>query len=491
MKQYFTERYTLYRYRYAIGYTVIALIAGAVLLFAALRVPGGVSLAERQSAITSASIQPAQFSSWLVADLPYHLLQKVSLAVLGVTPFAIKLPSLVLSVMAGFMLVLLLRRWFKHSVSVIATMLVMCTAQYLYFSQLGIPAIMHIFWPITILLFANLSVQKHKLSRLWATLLIVAVALSIYTPLTLISLVAFVAGGLFHPHVRYLLRRTSVERYLLGGALGVAILAPLLYACVSVPGFTKTILIAPEGFSLDVMANAKLVLLQYFDVTGWSSAKTGLLTPVFGLSTLLIMLTGAYSLLRRHHSVHSYVIGTWIVLLLPVVLLNPRNTAITFVPMTMLLAAGVTYILWYWYRLFPLNPYARAFALIPIALLVGTICSTALSRYFYTMQYSEAFASQFTSDVTLVSRELDASSKPVTLITSPEDERFYQLLVASRDTSSYTVTSSAKPVFELEKSGRLVIALKGSEPAQKGMLPTEIVASKLSHDSDRLYLYKK
>ncbi len=48
----------------------------------------------------------------------------------------------------------------------------------------------------------------------------------------------------------------------------------------------------------------------------------------------------------------------------PVILINPIFTSVTFVPIVLLLAAGLTSLIGYWYRLFPRNPYARVAGLI-------------------------------------------------------------------------------------------------------------------------------
>ncbi|HRQ86905.1 MAG TPA: hypothetical protein PLY16_02230, partial [Candidatus Saccharibacteria bacterium] len=68
---------------------------------------------------------------------------------------------------------------------------------------------------------------------------------------------------------------------------------------------------------------------------------------------------------------------------MPVLLLNPSFTTVSFLPSVLMLAAGLTSLIGYWYRLFPLNPYARVAGLIPIVVLVGTLIFSGLERYFY------------------------------------------------------------------------------------------------------------
>ena len=70
----------LYRHRYGIGYTVLGLILVSVLLLVPLVSPRGLSQPEIDSALTSYYDTPAS-----LIDLPYHLLQKGSILLFGLT----------------------------------------------------------------------------------------------------------------------------------------------------------------------------------------------------------------------------------------------------------------------------------------------------------------------------------------------------------------------------------------------------------------------
>ena len=52
------------------------------------------------------------------------------------------------------------------------------------------------------------------------------------------------------------------------------------------------------------------------------------------------------------------------------------------------MAAALSYITSQWYGLFPNNPYARVFAIVPIAILIGSLCSVDASRYFNAASYN-------------------------------------------------------------------------------------------------------
>ena len=81
--------------------------------------PGGISTDEMNSAVTADSITPTAISTGNVINLPYYLLQKLSFRLFGLTLYSIKLPSIIIAVLAALFIILLLNRWFKSDVAII------------------------------------------------------------------------------------------------------------------------------------------------------------------------------------------------------------------------------------------------------------------------------------------------------------------------------------------------------------------------------------
>ena len=117
----------LYRWRYWIGYGTVAIGLIAVLIFAGLYAPGGISSQEMQSVIKSSSVKLTDFGSLTTTNLPYHLLQHLSLTLFGVSILSIKLPSIILAFLSAIGLVLLLRLWFKPRIAVLASLIAITT----------------------------------------------------------------------------------------------------------------------------------------------------------------------------------------------------------------------------------------------------------------------------------------------------------------------------------------------------------------------------
>ena len=113
--------------------------------------PGGLSEAEMQSAIQSDAISGNFLQEGRVVDLPYHLLQKASISIFGLSLYSIKLPSIIIGVLTGFFIVLLLNRWFKSDVAIVGSILTTLSTAFLFLAGSGTPTIMYIFWLALIL----------------------------------------------------------------------------------------------------------------------------------------------------------------------------------------------------------------------------------------------------------------------------------------------------------------------------------------------------
>ena len=488
------KKFGIYRWRFILGYSFIGLVLTAVLLTAALLVPGGITPAEQASALKSGSLTIENPTSFLVTDLPYHALQKASIFLFGLHSISIKLPSLLLAVFAGIGLVLLLRRWFQPSVSVITGSIAVVSMPFIYLAQQGTPAIMAVFWPICILLLTNITsnAKQPRLAAAAVPLLGIAAGLSLYTPLALYLLIAMILAGSLHPHVRHLVKR-SVSRAQIGGAIMLTLLcaAPLFYLFYQQPSTLVTLLVSSNDAPFEFLANGKAIALQLFDITGRSMASLGAIAPYFALPTLLLALAGAYSLFKERHGAKNYLLTAWVALLVPVMLLNPHRPELLFVPIMLLVGIGIANVLNYWYRLFPLNPYARVFGLLPIMVLMGGIMLTDSLRYFRTLQYSAPLATNATNDLSTINKHIsqtkEAGDTPI-LAVSHDEEPFYELYNAvEHDSELEIVTEPAKPGDDT-----VIIATRDSDLANSSQAPTAVFADgRAGQESDRVYLYKK
>lgn len=468
------SRYFLYRWRYVIGYSLIGLLLAGLLVFAGLYLPGGLSDAETRSVVRSAAISFNDPSTLAITNLPYYLLQAGIFAVFGVSIFTIKLPSLLLALASAIGFILLLRRWFKPNIAVLASLIAISTGQFLFIAQSGTPSVLYIFWPVALLLLGTQITRVKNRRLLWKLLFAITAALSLYTPLSIYPLIAIGLAVIFHPHLRNVLRRMKPVRLVIVSMAFAVLVAPMVWFMVTTPSLGVALLGIPTQWPPDLLANANTVLRQYF--LFWKPSDTEIMTPVFGLGSVLLITLGLYRLVRTRETTRSYLIIFWIVCLTPVLLLNPSFTSVTFLPSMLMLAAGLTSLISYWYRLFPLNPYARILGLIPITILVGALIITGLLRYGYGYHYSPQVANLFSRDITFI----------------PKNTTHF--LVGSNEAAFYKAYAKYHPalIIETVPSQSTFLATRQAKDEIKDTVTiTRIITNGQSSQADRLYVMQR
>lgn len=472
--------YLLYRWRYIVGYGIVSLIVVLLLVVAAWFTPGGLTTDEMQSVITSSqpltSLDPS-----LIVNLPYHLLQRASLSLFGVSIISVKLPSLLIGLASILGMFLLLRGWFRHNVAVLATLLVVTTGQFLFLAQQGTPGIVTIFWSVWLLVAALMISRRASLGWLWKIILAAVVALSLYTPLSAYIIVALLSAVALHPHLRYLVRRMSKPKTAIASLIGLVLLAPLAYTIWQHPSTAFTLLGLPEH-GYDIKANALALLNNYFNFI--SPVHGVYMAPLYGIGAMALILLGIFRLFTATYTARSYIITAWTFLLIPVVLLNPDAIGVTFIPALLLMAMGVASLISMWYSLFPRNPYARVVGLVPLIILMGGMLGTSIDRYINGYTYNPELVSQFSHDVTLLNRRLAMNAhQPVTLVVSRDEQAFYTVVAKYRPLLTVTTelpTASMPPT---------VIVSRAAYTPQKDLEPTRIVTGPSAGESDRFYIY--
>lgn len=476
--------YLLYRWRYVLGYGFIGISLVALLIIAGIFIPGGLTSAEMDSVVTSKAISfsLSSFNASSIINLPYHLLQRASLDIFGISFLSIKLPSLILGFLSAFGMLLLLRMWFKQNVAVLTTILVITTGQFLFIAQSGSPSIVYVFCSIWLLVAAMKVSRRAKYSALWKFFLFALSAISLYTPLSPYVLVALLSAVVLHPHLRYLVRKLSKLKILGGTVVALVIAAPLIYVTARHPELGLRLLGIPTQWP-NFEANAILLLKQYFDFV--SPNTTVPMTPVYGLGSTILIVLGIYRLFTTKYTARSYIISAWIILLAPVLLINPKYTSVTFVPVLLLMAMGISTLLSSWYRLFPRNPYARLAGLVPLAVLIGGMVLSGIDRYAYGYLYSPETRANFSNDLRLVNKQLRQEKSTVTLVVSKEEMPFYTVV------AEYHQNVSVAESLVLVPGGTTLVSHNAYPVIKQNLVePYRIITDATAHNADRFYIYK-
>lgn len=479
------SEYTLYRWRYPIGYTIIGIVVVSMILLAGLFIPGGLSQSEINSVVASDSLSLSltSFDPSAIVNLPYHILQHYSLNLFGVTTLSVKLPSIILGVLSALGIILLLRMWFKPNIALLTTILVITTGQFLFVAQSGTPSIVYIFWATWIFVAALKISRRGKWSVLWKMLLFALAALSLYTPLSIYVLFALVSAAALHPHLRYIVRHLSKLKIAIGSIGALIIVTPLVYVVARHPDIGLRLLGVPAHWP-NLTANFMKLIHQYFDFIKPGSDM--LMWPIYGLGSMTLIFLGIYRLFTTKYTARSYIISALAILLAPVLIINPNFNSVTFVPIILLMAMGVNTLVSKWYSIFPRNPYARFAGLIPLIVLMSGLVLSGMNRYTYGYLYDPQTANSFTKDLRTVNRLLrtDAVGKSAQFIVDKKEVAFYSVIAHHHD----GITVDTQP--PLTASGSTLVITHAAHTTFPIQSPYRIITDDRSHNSDRFYIYK-
>ncbi len=427
-------------------------------------IPSGLSNSETRSVVASATLPLTLDASSL--DLPYHLLQKASLYFLDLSFYGIRAPSLILGLAAGLSIFILMQRLFKKSVAIIAAIIAISISQFLIPARAGDPSIMLIFWPILTLLQAALISQQVKFSGVLRVTLGLTIILSLYTPFMIYLLLSLAISAIIHPHLRYVLKNYDPAQVAISLLMAVVLLIPLGWGIYNDPSLAWQL----AGFPANLpdlnqyLSNALLLLNNMFGFTNRDSAE--ILRPAYSIGVCVIILFGFIRLFRDFHSARSHLLLVWLALIIPALTSNPGQLYVLYVPLILLLAVGLEALIREWYKLFPLNPYARIAALLPLSLLMLSIISFNYSRYFYSYAYSHAASSSFSHDLLLIKQHLGEATiktNPVLLVVKADQIPVYDLL--RRDNPALTITSAKNLNPNLTQS-KIIVSTTETVPTE-------------------------
>lgn len=462
----------IYRHRYLIGYGLVGIGLISVLLFAGFFLPGGISAAEMQSVVKSNSINFTDFNSFAITNLPYHLLQKLIISIFGLSIISIKLPSIILATLSAIGLILLLNRWFKPNVGVLASLIAISTGQFLFIAQDGTPGVLYLFWAVWLISIAALVTARVKFRTPLKIIFFILAALSLYTPLSAYMLIAIATSMLLHPHLRYLFKQLSRTKLLFGLIFALLLTIPLVYTTIRTPQLGLTLLGIPSHWP-DLIKNLASLGAQYFGFSSPGGAT--IMTPIFELGSMLLIFIGLFSTFKTIATAKSYIILIWILFLLPFIILDPNFASIMVLPMVLLLASGLKYLLTYWYKLFPRNPYARIGGLIPLIILVSVLVFSGADRYVYGYRYDPDLVPNFSRDINLIPAGIQ------NIVVSDEELPFYSVMAKYNK----NISVSVKPI------GAAFLATREAKRSFAGYQIDKIITTELSQIGDRFYLYKK
>lgn len=480
MKKIIISKLFLYRHRFQIGFFLLAVAYCALLFGLPLLAPNGLSEAEMASAAHSYALQPDSILKGDLVNLPYRALQKLSISLFGLSIYSVKLPSIVIGLFLGMLLILLLNRWFKNNVALLASVLAVLSASFLYLAGSGTPLIMLVFWP-TLLLWLGSKIQGvTKPKPLYCFIFAFALLASIFTP-HLIYLAAFIViFALMHPHLRFTIKTLPTLPLILTIFIILLGLSALVVAAFINPIIVPELLLAPGLTFSQFLENIKTAFLPLFS---WNTTlESTFLSPFVGLGSIALAVIGLLSTAKGFFASRNS-IATWLIIFTIFLAgLNPESAILILLPLAILIAHGIRYILDKWYTLFPSNPYARIAAFFPIGLFMAIMIYGGITHFLFGYRYVPMVADEFNDDIVLIYQNLEPET-PLYILNNETAYNFYKILES--DGQGYIIQNS------LPEAANLPAKYATLEHQEVAGTLNRIITSPKSNNSDRIYIYTK
>ena len=466
----------LYRYRFVVGYVILFLLFFSALFILPNIAPKGLSQDEMDSVVAARRVNPLVDGN--VVNMPYLLLQRLSIKLLGLSLISIKLPSIIIGTLAALFIILLLNRWFKSDVAVIGSIFTTLSTAFLFLAGSGTPAISYIFWLAFILWLGSKIVGNNEIKPIYIALFFIALALSVYTPHMCYVALCIAIAGLIHPHLRFSLKKLKFNELVICIAMALLIMAPLAVSVTFHPEIMADLVLMRDFSFNTFINNISNAFAPFFSFS--MAYDSTYLAPLFGLASVALVVIGALASVGKLFTSRNTVVSLLIIFAIVFSGLNPAIAISVIVPFAILSSAGIESIFEKWHSLFPENPYAHFVGTAPVVVLIVVILVSSLSHYINGYRYTPRVAKNFDNDISLIKENLHNGD--VLLVAEDYNFDFYKLL---EHYNSITVQS------ELPNRHDMKIAVLGERREFEDLELQQIITSPKSRNSARLYIYQQ
>jgi len=478
------NKYFLYKNRFIIGYILLAASFLALILFVPKIALTGLSASEITSATASQNLNLRSVFDGQLVDLPYHLLQKFIFKLIGITTYSVIIPSIIVGGLLGFFLILLLNRWFRNNTAIIASIIAVLSSNFLFLVSNGTPLIMVVFWP-TLLLWLGSKVQgKERLAPIWSFIFAFALFLSSFTPYMIYLIILILIYTVLHPHLRFTIKNLPRIPFIFVSLIIIIGFGFMGFIFLHHPETVKPLLYSGDFKIATYFSNLKQAFLPFF--TWHGVIESIFLAPQISLPATLIAVIGLVSTFKGFFASRNSIAIFLIIFTILISGFHTDYAVLLILPFTILIAHGLRYIIYKWYNLFPENPYAKLFGVIPIAIFLFTMITSDLSHFISGYRYAAPVANQFSNDLTIVLTHVKSDNY---LLLDQTDD-FSKLLIA---------TNTVKPILKQPLDYLVITSLDNlpqntqvytmTKHTDEKLELQKIYTSSKSQNSDRLYLY--
>lgn len=425
----------LYRYRYPIALVLITALALFMGMYKFWLLPNGLSATEIASATISGNFSLSQiFTNFsdnvgYLVNLPWTLLQSLSINIFDATSFAFRLPAVVIMLLTVAMVISTLRHLMRPTVAVMGGIVAVSSSFMIGLSRSGIPATMTTCLLAVILGLGYVALNYTGKRRMMATSgLVLSLALLSYMTAGFYIVLGLVACGLLHPRLRLVVKRHIKFMSSIAG-LYVLLIIPIIVGLI-MGLFNGNSVLFDGLFNLGSPKMSNLVVLANAFAGLNPCLVGGLIVPMLSFVGLFLAIIGFISIVRHISMVRSYIILAVMAISTIASIFNPDYVYLMFIPTVVLVGYGLGRLSDRWYDLFPNNPYARVFALLPLTILIGSISYLDISRYFAVSNYNSEVVYGY-NQTYWQARDyiIKHESNELAIVVNSDDVDFYKLLM--------------------------------------------------------------
>lgn len=489
MKQLMLSETWLYKYRFIFGYLLLATLALWTLFYRLGSLLPGINSVEAEVATTSMDI--GQLGSHPV-NFIYHLLQYASTAALGPTPFAIRLPGVLLSIIFLLLFFYVIKHRFSKRAAIVTTLLLATSSWFLNTTRLGTPATLSMLLVLLLIFITTKLESKYNLA--WLVALATTVAVSFYSPYFIYLTIAGVLLSL--PLIKTKIKPTNNRDLYIAGGIFILLIAPLVFLIVRDFDIAKQLLAIPANFPnpSEYFNNITKVLGHVI----WKSETM----PILHLGTLPMLEIFSVSMvaLGLYHYDHELsknlsrlVLGGLATIVILLAVNADQLDFALFLPFVyFVLAGGLVILFTQWNEIFPKNPIARIIAIIPISILLFVVGSYHIERYFVAWPNTPEVVAEHSEAYTKIYAELEQNSAYTAVLSSENEVVIMKPLALEYKEVMFVSDISKIEINEEER--RLIITnyafeLLPKEAKEKLGSPSRIVPSAYSLTPTTLWIY--
>lgn len=467
-------QFTLYSYRYKVGYIIFLILLLVGTIFFAFHLPNdGLTAEEIDSVTTSANLSFDSFKdgSLIIANLPFHALQKAFITIFGATVFAMRLPSLILAILVGLLFERLLIKLFRDNIAVITSTIAVSTTLFLTVAHLAVPITMNILIMLFLSHLITNVLQNSKYKTFSCLLLVTAGVLSCaYVPLYFLFLLPLVLLFIIHPKFRAPLRSINKTSLIIAVSISVVLLIPFIFSIST--NFVDTVkgLVDFTGWRFGDFS------MQFYTIFNIGNIISPYPTPIIGWAIWGLAFYGIVRCFIDIQSARARALLSWFTVAVLAFAFNPGTLYLLFIPIILLCAVGLDAMLTSWNRFFPLNPYARLVGLSSACILVFIVVYSSIWQYSAAALYGTNTVHAFNQ----------TTAKVLYIANEEPDARF---LVASSEQSFYeSLNINITTVPDICPLYVTSLGLEANSQPLAGKIPDSIIPSRLK-DSAVLTFY--